>query len=820
MVEEDQSNRRRLPACERCRIRKTKCDSQLPSCSNCVKAGVECMNKDKVLGKSVTRNYAWSLEERFRAFEGEQSLLEQQTNNRGHGHKRIRLNNQNTPKSQSALPITSRSPSPSQAQQHLNLIISESDLSPPSLNEDNEDSVRDTMNTLFTTTFNGGDATRVSDDLDSQIRQYSNASSRQSAREIYIEKENMANAKLGRDFLKQGRRNNTRDRITDITAYDYIILTRLAKRYFTWMNSAHPVLHECMFHLQLERCLKKPKEASLVDRFQVNMVIAISLASIRRPHLSISEIGRIAHDFWKSATELRVQVLLGHGIEKLQNVLLLLQYTLLVPKAGNLWQLSGSAMRFATEMGLYAEPNPSQDFDPLSLDLRRRIFWTCYCIDRILSTAMGRPIGIPDSWISTKCPALVEDKLVTVHGILPGPRCYLKIAQIQQIRIYRLQSEIHQYLYAPSNQEKLRQKDMITWSWQMYDQLRLWRSSFSLPTPLITKEWTELEYHIAVVLLFRPSPNRPKLSNEALHVAFHSAGEVMKLVKIMHRELSAVFSWLTVQNLFMCGLTFVNSLKELAERRDSHQLCISFVEIFLQIQSCTAMLETLSALEAGANERIRNAFEMISSNVLKYITSIAPSLPQHDSHERCIWSQIAKLDNLSVSRPTQIENTLIPIQNSSRVLQQTDIQECGNHFNGYGDDHYSEHDIDASTINSMLGFPIDTNAYAILKEGRTCNKSSLDQMRTLSNNKDRNVQSLECRSNQEISGSNDSMRPLTTFEDPNMERLAAISNVAAEAEPIRDWDILPDWSEANLGAELERWFLYPLPEASEQFFSI
>lgn len=57
----------------------------------------------------------------------------------------------------------------------------------------------------------------------------------------------------------------------------------------------------------------------------------------------------------------------------------------------------------------------------------------------------------------------------------------------------------------------------------------------------------------------------------------------------------------------MCGLTFVNSLKELTERRTSHQLCIPFVEIFLQIQSCTTMLETLSALEAGANERIRNA---------------------------------------------------------------------------------------------------------------------------------------------------------------------------------------------------------------------
>ncbi|CUM56131.1 unnamed protein product [Debaryomyces tyrocola] len=816
MVEENRNNGRRLPACERCRIRKTKCDSQLPSCSNCVKAGVECMNKDKVLGRAVTRSCVCSLEERIRTFEGNQISFEHQSEAGQDRHKRARLSNnrdQDTSKAQSSFPGTIGTPSLSQTQLCSSPSVSLSDLSSSSLNDEDEGTAQSTMDTLLATTFSGGPATHVSDDLDSQIRQYSSPSSRQSAREIFIEKENMAIAKLGRDFMKQGRRNNSKNRITDITAYDYNILVRLAKRYFTWMNSAHPVLHECMFHLQLEKCRNRPKEASLIDRFQVNMVIAISLASIGRPHLSISEIGRIANDFWKSATKIRGRVLFGGGIKKLQNILLLLQYTLLVPKAGNLWQLSGSAMRFATEMGLYAEPNPSQDFDPLSMDLRRRIFWTCYCIDRILATVMGRPTGIPDTWISARCPALVEDKLITVHGVERGPICHLKVAQIQQIRIYRLQSEIHKRLYAHANHNKLPQRDMTTWTWQMYDQLRLWRSSFSYPTPLITKEWTELQFHIAVVLLFRPSPNRSKLSDEALHVAFHSGGEVMKLVKVMHRECSAVFSWLTVQNLFMCGLTFINSLKELAERQTSHQLCVSFIEIFLQIQSCTAMLETLSALEAGANERIRNAFEMISSNVLQNITSIAPSLPQQSGHEECIWSQIAKLDNISLSRPTQIEGYSVPVLEYSIILQETDIQGWKS-SNSYDDEHFSEHDIDASTSNGMLGLPLNTDLYTVMKGYRP--HHNLESSSHIGRSSNDRIQALGNQKNYETN-SDGSMPPMAAHEDPSLERLAAISNVAAEAEPIRDIGTFSDWSEANLGAELERWFLYPLPEASEQF---
>lgn len=794
MAEDIQSSRR-LPACERCRIRKTKCDSQIPSCTNCTKAGVECMNKDKVLGKIVSRSYVWSLEERIRVYEG---MLQSSEQNEEPRNKRAKLSDKNKDSSLSQtppqLPQISLTP-PVQNQQQSNSSRSFIDRSPIS-SEDDETVARNTMDSLLTSNFSGGIATLVSDDLDDQIRQYSSPSSRQSAREIFIEKENVAIAKIGRDFLKQYRRNIPKNRTTDISAYDHNILTRVAKRYFTWMNSAHPVLHECMFHLQLEKCRENQEEASVIDSFQVNMVMAISLASVMRSNLSNSEIGRIANDFWKSATKLRDQVLFGTGIKKLQNILLLLQYTLLVPKAGNLWQLSGSAMRFATEMGLYTEPNPSQEFDPLSLDLRRRIFWTCYCIDRILATVMGRPTGIPDSWISAKYPVLVEDRLVTFYGIERGPICHLKVAQIQQIRILRLQSEIHQFLYAPANANKLRDRDMIAWSWQMYDQLRLWRGSFKNPTPLITKEWTELQFHIAVVLLFRPSPNRSKLSNEALHVAFHSAGEVMKLVKIMHRECSAVFSWLTVQNLFMCGLTFVNSLKELTENRNSHNLCISFVEVFLLIQSCTAMLETLSALEAGANDRIRNAFEMISSNVLQNITQTAPSLSQQASHGQCIWNQIAKLDDISMERPVQIEGTSIPIQGNCPILQQTDMQSWERTSEMFGDEHFSEHDVDASTRNRMLDTPFDKSLYTIVK-GRYSFYNPLN--------------------NENLNNEGSAPDPTTAETASRMERLVAMSNIAADAEPIRDTSGLPEWSETNLGAELERWFLYPLPEASERF---
>lgn len=769
MTEGGSNGNRRLPACERCRTRKTKCDSLLPSCSNCTKAGVECINEDRNLGRAYTRSYVWSLEERLRAAEEKTVDEEPQS-------KRPRLSTQTKEdrsqyQNESFDHPSSDSPSPenrSPQQQHTS-------------SHTPAEHHMSTMDDLLVSTLSRKAASHVSDDLHRQIRQYPTIGDRNNDREVFIQNENTAIAKLGRDFLKQGRRNTTRNRTTDITAYDYPLLTRLARRYFRWMNSAHPVLHECMFHFRLEKCYHYPDEASTLDWFQVKMVIAIALASIGRPHLSTSEIGRIAHDFWKSATKTLNIALSGRGLQVLQNILLLLQYTLLVPKAGDLWQLSGSAMRFVTEMGLYAEPNPTQDFDALSLDLRRRVFWTCYCIDRMLATVMGRPTAISDSWITAKIPALVEDRLITVNGINSGPICQLKIAQIQQIRICRLQSEIHARLYAPSNQESTPETE---WSWHMYDQLRLWRNTYSYSTPMITEEWTDLQFNISVVLLFRPSPNRPQPTNEALHVAFHSAGEAMKLVKVMHRDLSAVFSWLTVQNLFMCGLTFVNSLKELSEQ--SPGLCTSLVEVFLQIQSCSAMLETLSALETGANERIRNVFEMASSNILRNLGNW-----EQKSNDECIWAQIAKLDDLNLQRPVQIDGCSIPIQSISSVLQETAPHYSSNFYSQNNNDHFYFHDIDAVSNSDLLHASLDQSNYI---PGHI----------------------LPSRPGSVPPRTTDTDAIQLLDGDNGMDRMTAITNAAAEANPIRNTSIneLPDWSETSLGAELERWFLYPFSDVS------
>jgi hypothetical protein len=52
-----------LPACQKCKVRKVKCDRQAPKCSHCTKGNVACIIVDPVTGEQYARDYVRQLEE-------------------------------------------------------------------------------------------------------------------------------------------------------------------------------------------------------------------------------------------------------------------------------------------------------------------------------------------------------------------------------------------------------------------------------------------------------------------------------------------------------------------------------------------------------------------------------------------------------------------------------------------------------------------------------------------------------------------------------------------------------------------------------------
>lgn len=55
---------RNVSACNRCRLRKNRCDQNLPACSSCKKAGVKCVGFDPITKRETPRTYVYYLENR------------------------------------------------------------------------------------------------------------------------------------------------------------------------------------------------------------------------------------------------------------------------------------------------------------------------------------------------------------------------------------------------------------------------------------------------------------------------------------------------------------------------------------------------------------------------------------------------------------------------------------------------------------------------------------------------------------------------------------------------------------------------------------
>jgi hypothetical protein len=52
-------------------------------------------------------------------------------------------------------------------------------------------------------------------------------------------------------------------------------------------------------------------------------------------------------------------------------------------------------MRTCIDLGLHRR-RPTKRYPLLNLEMGKRVFWTCYCLDRQISIILGRPFAISD----------------------------------------------------------------------------------------------------------------------------------------------------------------------------------------------------------------------------------------------------------------------------------------------------------------------------------------------------------------------------------------------------------------------------------------
>ncbi|KAK8076587.1 C6 transcription factor [Apiospora phragmitis] len=90
--------------------------------------------------------------------------------------------------------------------------------------------------------------------------------------------------------------------------------------------------------------------------------------------------------------------------QNIEAMALLVLYHLRSPSSFGIWYMIGLAMRTSIDLGLHMRRNEDKLTEGEEVQMRRRLFWSVYALERTIAISMGRPFSIPDRQIDVELP--------------------------------------------------------------------------------------------------------------------------------------------------------------------------------------------------------------------------------------------------------------------------------------------------------------------------------------------------------------------------------------------------------------------------------
>lgn len=428
------------------------------------------------------------------------------------------------------------------------------------------------------------------------------------------------------------------------------ILRSLIKKYMTKVYPIFPVLHAPTLWKQLESVVQTLQ--SLPDRHRavspsydfliIYLMLSVSatLGSAKTGHEAKHMVfsGSL---FEEGIQHLSEKANIPSDLAGIQVTLLVLQYASINPRLANVWMLSGAAMRAILELGLHREAPEAVAFDNLTLDLRRRVFWTAYSFDRAVCSALQRPLSIPDQTIDTHFPSILDDRHIHPTGI-DSNGIETKMHMLRWIHFRRLQSamtEVH-FQGKPLDQGQ-------SWDdWLLYIERRLqaWYEDYN-----DGHELTEFTLAHGLCNLHRPSPRVPMPSPRSLMVAFEASCSAAKSLR--DHILTGFYrrSWLIAHHCLEDSMIVLFCLRH---GFDTISTRFNAQEIFEMTKVFTSNFLALAAQGwdevsnyAGIYERLLGPLlESVFSNRPPSLSSFGPA--QDAELSRLLYPGPAQLDKL------------------------------------------------------------------------------------------------------------------------------------------------------------------------------
>ncbi|KAF2278081.1 uncharacterized protein EI97DRAFT_283153 [Westerdykella ornata] len=343
------------------------------------------------------------------------------------------------------------------------------------------------------------------------------------------------------------------------------------------------------------------------------------------------------------------------SIETLQTLMLLAQANFQIGKGKKTFMLLTSAISMAFALDLHRELPLSMDVTPLEREGRRRLFWSCYLMDRFAATGSKRPSLIADESIVLRLPSWqLHPGAMSLEGdffpngsnlqYMAGSGKGTQGSMGMLIGIAKILGITNRYLAAGgvkgdshfpwhslSNLSKIRQ-GLDVWASETQDTFTSIETLFGQPDSTILV-LSKLIYHLVHCLIYRPflpidlaelsgTSQHQSWQIEATNLCFLHANAIAELVEI--GRASSILDWPAFVGYCVCtagtihvhgahypgreGEVFSVSAEFLS--REMHQLSeLRFIWAEVQHQR-----DTLQAIYACHTELVKS----LASNPMRF----------------------------------------------------------------------------------------------------------------------------------------------------------------------------------------------------------
>ncbi|KAH8591754.1 fungal-specific transcription factor domain-containing protein [Bisporella sp. PMI_857] len=567
-------NRPRLRlACHRCQKRKIRCDGGIPACSNCRNVGVACTDGASLRTRELPRAHITALKNRTAWLE---SIIRARCPDVD-----LSLGASSTASGSEAAPnelsyvdpidnrVAQQAPRDVDTADHNATAVTSSSqpreplsgILKPSENDRELETSRTSAHQIGLIALGGG-----------QDPRYIGPSSGYFLARVLLQSSDRAGGGPAlRDFNGEGTANVPFpcELIESIQGPLPIPSTKEGARYlyssyFDFIHPQYPILHEPTFMSMLDQ-MYEPTEPDCVAAFQVFMVLAIG-ASVcsRRPRPGV-----LGDSYGIAAMQYFDRINVENSLQGLQCLLLLSIYAIHNPSARlNIWYLNYHCIAALLDLGLQRNINVLSGISLFEQEMRTRLFWCVYTLDRTIATIMGRPIGLRDEACELRFPKDISDDALA----MPNPEqahsspSHMRFAT-HLFALAKINSEIKYVANSIVRDAPAYALPTIpninAWQEQVLQRLDAWADDIPLAEPdkAYPRLLCQVRYHNIRMLLMSPSPAIPNPSADALTKCYDSAIQAIRLYDRLYKRDMLAASWTALHSITISAISMIYCIR-------------------------------------------------------------------------------------------------------------------------------------------------------------------------------------------------------------------------------------------------------------------